>query len=82
MSDDIWLDLAEVKRRTRMSRSAIYAGIKAKWFPAPQKRGRQSLWPESVIQAHIAREIATLPKMGQSMGAREPDTKKPLETAA
>lgn len=82
MSGDIFLDLKEVTRRTRMSRTVIYERMLAGTFPLARKRGRQSVWVESEVQAVIDAEIATLPKMGLSMGARPRRTKKPLKSAA
>jgi prophage regulatory protein len=74
--------LPEVKRRTGKSTSAIYEQMAAGTFPRPIKRGRQSVWVESEVQAVIDREIATLPRMGPSMGARRPEMKKPLKQGA
>jgi prophage regulatory protein len=76
------LTMAEVIAQTAKSRSAIYNEIMAGKFPRPLKRGRQSVWVESEVQAVIAQEIQTLPRMGQSMGARRKAKKKPLESAA
>lgn len=70
--------LPEVRQRTGKATSTIYAEMAAGTFPRPLKRGRQSVWVESEVQAVIDREIATLPRMGPSMGARRKTTKKPL----
>ena len=67
--------LPEVRHRTGKGTSTIYAEMMAGSFPRPLKRGRQSVWIESEVQAVIDREIETLPRMGQSMGSR-PQTKK------
>lgn len=73
-SAETWLDLPEVMRRTRKSKSVIYEQMIAGTFPRPHKRGRQSVWVESEVQANIDQEIATLPRMapsvGRSMGRR------------
>lgn len=51
---DVLLELAEVERRSGMKKSAIYAKIKAKKFPAPVKvDGYASRWVESEIQQWI-----------------------------
>lgn len=76
------LRLVDVIAMTAKSKSAIYAEILAGTFPRPLKRGRQSVWVESEVQAVIRREIETLPRMGQSMGARQPPRKKPGNSAA
>lgn len=68
--------LPEVRARTGRGTTAIYEQIAAGTFPAPLKRGRQSVWVESEVQAVIDREIATLPRMGQSMGRRARGNKK------
>jgi prophage regulatory protein len=68
--------LPEVRRRTGMSTSTLYARMAASTFPRPLKRGRTSVWVESEVQSAIDRDIATLPRMGQSMGARRRDKEK------
>jgi predicted DNA-binding transcriptional regulator AlpA len=65
------LTLPEVKLRTGKSTSVIYEEMAAGTFPRPLKRGRQSIWIASEVQAVINREIATLPRMGRNMGARQ-----------
>ncbi len=77
MSESL-LRLPEVRRRTGKSKSAIYAGMMAGSFPRARKDGRASGWLESEIDAYLR----NLPEMGQSMGLREPQKKKPLESAA
>lgn len=81
MSERLLL-LPEVMARCAKSRSAIYAEILAGTFPRPLKRGRQSVWVESEVQAVIDREIQTLPRMGPSMGARRQREKKAEKSAA
>ena len=75
------LTLPEVKLRTGKSTSVIYEEMAAGTFPRPLKRGRQSIWIASEIQAVILREIETLPRMGRSMGARPQRKKNPLKSA-
>ena len=60
--------LPEVRSRTGKATSTIYAEMTAGTFPRPLKRGRQSVWIESEVQAVIDLEIETLPRMGRSMG--------------
>lgn len=79
---DTFLDLAEVMRRTRRSRASVYRAMNAGALPRPRKRGKQSVWVESEVQAAIANEIAALPKMGESMGPAVPAKKKPLFSVA
>lgn len=62
--------LPEVRLRTGKATSTIYAEMAAGTFPRPLKRGRQSVWVESEVQAVIDREIATLPRMGVAQGSR------------
>ncbi|MFL9860838.1 AlpA family transcriptional regulator [Paraburkholderia madseniana] len=50
--------LPEVCRLVGLSRSVIYARIKARKFPAPIKLGYSSGWIEAEIQDWIARQIA------------------------
>ena len=51
--------LAEVKRRTGLSRSEIYRRIAAGDFPKPIKLGeRASAWAEHEVTAWIAARIA------------------------
>lgn len=77
-----FLKLPEVMRRTGASRASVYAWMMAGTFPRALKRGRAALWLESEVQTWIDAQAATLPRMGQSMGARRPDKKKPLVSAA
>ena len=53
------LSLAEVERRTRLRKSAIYAGMKEGTFPRNVKLpgGRSVAWPASRIDAWIAAVI-------------------------
>lgn len=62
--------LPEVRLRTGKATSTIYAEMAAGTFPRPLKRGRQSVWVESEVQAVIDREIATLPRMGAGVAPR------------
>jgi prophage regulatory protein len=49
----------KVEDRTGLSRSSIYAGIKAGTFPKPIQLGRQSVgWLESEIDAWLRQRIA------------------------
>lgn len=50
---DVLIRLAEVMRRTGLKKTAIYARIAAKTFPAPVRDGGASLWVEAEVQAHI-----------------------------
>jgi prophage regulatory protein len=77
MSESL-LSLPEVRERTKLSKSGIYAQMMAGTFPRPRKSGARSLWLESEVTGWIQ----ALPKMGQSMGIRQRQTKKPLESAA
>lgn len=50
--------LPEVKSRTGLSRSSIYAFMKAGTFPASIRLGRRSIgWQESVITSWIEQRI-------------------------
>ena len=54
------LRLPDVEARTGLKKSAIYAGMKNRTFPACLKLGpRASAWPSSDIDAWIAERIAT-----------------------
>lgn len=68
--------LPEVRARTGKSTSTIYAQMASGDFPRPLKRGRQSVWVESEVQAVIDREIQTLPRMGPGMGRPRSEKKK------
>jgi prophage regulatory protein len=59
--------LPEVEYRVSLRKSAIYAGIKAKTFPAPIKLStrRAVAWPESQIQAWITERIRDGARHGQ-----------------
>lgn len=55
--------LAEVRRRTGLSRSSIYAAIAAGDFPKPVNIGVRSVaWPESAVQRWITAKISTAQK--------------------
>lgn len=59
------LRLALVKKRTGMSRSSIYNGIKQGTFPAQISLGARSVgWLESSIDDWIQSRIALSPKVG------------------
>jgi len=53
-----FLKLEEVKRRTALSRSAIYARMANGTFPKPVKAGASSFWVDTEVQAWIDRLIA------------------------
>jgi prophage regulatory protein len=58
-SSHCFLDLAEVIRRTGLSRSTIYNYISAALFPRPRKLGpRRVGWLEREINAWIAERPA------------------------
>jgi prophage regulatory protein len=49
----------DVEARTKLSRSSIYAAIKANTFPAPIALGEKSVgWLEHEIDAWIASRVA------------------------
>jgi prophage regulatory protein len=49
--------LAEVQKRTALSRSSIYAKVAAGTFPRPVKQGASSVWVDTEVQAWIDRLI-------------------------
>lgn len=51
--------LAEVQKRTALSRSSIYAKIAAGTFPRPVKQGASSVWVDTEVQAWIDALIAS-----------------------
>ncbi|WP_226470506.1 AlpA family phage regulatory protein [Luteimonas panaciterrae] len=51
----VLLKLPTVKTRVGLNKTAIYAGIKAGWFPKPVKIGAASRWVESEIDALIVK---------------------------
>lgn len=51
--------LAEVQKRTALSRSAIYARIAGGTFPRPVKQGSSSAWVDVEVQAWIDALIAS-----------------------
>lgn len=69
MSENM-LTLAQVRARTGLSKTTIYAGIKAGTFPAPAKYGVASRWFESEIDAWI-QALKDSRGMGSSMGELE-----------
>ncbi len=50
--------LAEVQKRTALSRSSIYAKVAAGTFPRPVKQGSSSVWVDTEVQAWIDTLIA------------------------
>ena len=54
---DEFILLPEVQRRTQMKKSAIYARIKAKTFPAPCKDGGVNWFVEREVQGWIEQRI-------------------------
>jgi predicted DNA-binding transcriptional regulator AlpA len=70
------LRLAGVLAMTGHSESSWYRAMADGSAPRPLKRGAVSLWPESEIAAYIQQQKQTLPRMGQSMGARRQPNKK------
>jgi prophage regulatory protein len=53
------LRIREVASRVGLSRSAIYARIKAGEFPVPIKQGATSGWLEAEVNAYILALAAT-----------------------
>lgn len=51
------LRLAAVMARTGLSKTQVYAGIKAKTFPGPIKVGVWSRWLDSEVSDWIAQQI-------------------------
>lgn len=47
------IKLAEVQKRTALSRSSIYAKVAAGTFPRPVKQGSSSVWVDTEVQAWI-----------------------------
>jgi predicted DNA-binding transcriptional regulator AlpA len=47
------IKLAEVQKRTALSRSSIYAKAAAGTFPRPVKQGASSVWVDTEVQAWI-----------------------------
>lgn len=54
---DRGLTMTEVKERTGMGKTKIYAMIKTGDFPAPGKFGRASRWSEIAVNRVIARVL-------------------------
>ncbi|VVD99822.1 hypothetical protein PIN31115_02045 [Pandoraea iniqua] len=52
------LKLKDVIEQVGYGHTAIYARVKAGTFPAPVKIGYASRWPESEVQAWIAKQVA------------------------
>jgi len=53
------IKLAEVQKRTALSRSSIYAKVAAGAFPRPVKQGSSSVWVDTEVQAWIDALIAS-----------------------
>jgi prophage regulatory protein len=54
VADDPLLDRKEVESMTKKSKSALYAAIRAREFPAPFACGRRRVaWKRSTVQAWI-----------------------------
>lgn len=52
------LRLKEVKSRTGLGRSSIYAAVAAKTFPAPAKIGERSVaWDSAAVDAWITSKL-------------------------
>lgn len=81
MSESL-LRIATVIQRTGLSRSGVYAGMMAGTFPRSLKRGSTPLWIDSEVQAWIDQQIATLPRMGESMGSGRKPKEKAAKSAA
>ncbi|MCG2585983.1 AlpA family transcriptional regulator [Massilia sp. TS11] len=62
---EIILRLPQVKSRTGLSRSSIYAGAKAGTFPTPIKLGERAVgWMASSIDAWMLTRLATTQRKG------------------
>jgi len=53
MAERYLLKLAEVQKRTALSRSSIYAKVASGTFPRPVKQGASSVWVDTEVQAWI-----------------------------
>ncbi|MGF6712266.1 prophage regulatory protein [Luteibacter sp. W1I16] len=51
MTERTLIKLAEVQKRTALSRSSIYAKVAAGAFPRPVKQGASSVWVDTEVQA-------------------------------
>jgi prophage regulatory protein len=54
-SGDRGITLTQVKERTGLGKTKIYAMIKAGDFPAPAKFGRASRWSEIAVDLALSR---------------------------
>lgn len=54
---DEFAPLARAIKISGLGKSTIYRGVREKWFPAPVKVGRKSLWPVSRLHAWVRRTI-------------------------
>lgn len=82
MGELSWCDVPAVLARRKVSRATLYREINAGDFPAPQKRGRRSVWLSSVVDQAIAEEAERLPSWEQSRERPAPSKEKPLKSAA
>jgi prophage regulatory protein len=53
MTERHLIKLAEVQKRTALSRSSIYAKVAAGRFPKPVKQGASSVWVDTEVQGWI-----------------------------
>jgi len=60
MHDEQFLTLRQVLSRTAHSKTAFYEAIAAGTYPPPRKRGRQSLWLRSEIEAAMQAEVESM----------------------
>lgn len=51
MTERTLIKLAEVQKRTALSRSSIYVKVAAGAFPRPVKQGASSVWVDTEVQA-------------------------------
>ncbi|AMV00087.1 helix-turn-helix transcriptional regulator [Xanthomonas citri] len=49
--------LPRAMKITGLGKSTIYRGVREKWFPAPVKVGRKTLWPVSRLHAWVSHTI-------------------------
>lgn len=75
MSDPL-AAIHDVTRMTRLSKSRVYALMKAGDFPLPREIEGRSLWKESVVQAWIDRRYAEAPVVGSVAGREAAAEKK------
>jgi prophage regulatory protein len=63
---DRLLPIEEVMLRCGMGRTAIYARIKTRSFPAPAKVGSSSRWLSTEVDAWVRAVMASRPKQAAS----------------